>query len=144
MNFSNGSISGSLYVHEARFENKEQPPKFYGLKVDNFASFMATVFQGGVSMIGASFKNLMFTGSAEPSLTYPMVNLDGAVVDYSLIIGDLNLDTLQATRLQVKGPTVLKKVKVSRKADLRDSSLYSLKMIDVTWPAKPERFGWKA
>ena len=102
VNFSNGSISGSLYVHEARFENKEQPPKFYGLKVDNFASFMATVFQGGVSMIGASFKNLMFSGSAESSLTYPMVNLDGAVVDYSLIIGDLNLDTLQATRLQVR------------------------------------------
>ena len=56
-------------------------------------------------MIGASFKNLMFSGSAELPLTYPIVNLDGAVVDYSLIIGDLNLDTLQATRLQVKGPT---------------------------------------
>ena len=68
-----------------------------------------------------------------------MVNLDGAVVDYSLIIGDLNLDTLQATRLQVKGPTVLKNVKISRKADLRDSNLYSLKMIDVTWPAKPDQ-----
>ncbi len=138
VNFSNGSISGSLYVDEARFENKEHPPKFYGLKADNFASFMATIFQGGVSMIGASFKNLMFTGSAEPSLTYPMVNLDGAVVDYSLIIADLNLETLQATRLQVKGPTILKNVKISRKVDLRDSNLFSLKMKDVTWPAKPE------
>ena len=139
VNFSNGSISGSLYVDESRFEDKEHPPKFYGLKVDNFASFMATVFKGGVSMIGASFKNLMFSGSAESSLTYPMLNLDGAVVDYSLIIGDLHLDTLQATRLQVKGPTVLKNVKISGKADLRDSSLYSLKMINVTWPANPEQ-----
>jgi uncharacterized protein YjbI with pentapeptide repeats len=139
VNFSNGSISGSLYFDESRFENKEQPPRFYGLKVDNFASFMATVFQGGVSMIRASFKNLMFSGSAESSLTYPLVNLDGAVVDYSLIIGDLNLDTLQATRLQVKGPTVLKNVKISGKADLRDSSIYSVKMINVTWPANPEQ-----
>lgn len=139
VNFSNGSISGSLYVDESRFENKEHPPKFYGLKVDNFASFLATVFQGGVSMIGASFKNLMFSGSAESSLTYPIVNLDGAVVDYSLIIADLNLDTLQATRLQVKGPAVLKNVKISGKADLRDSSIYSLKMINVTWPANPEQ-----
>ena len=139
VDFSNGSISGSLYVDESRFENREHPPKFYGLKVDNFASFMATVFQGGVSMIGASFKNLMFSGSAESPLTYPIVNLDGAVVDYSLIIGDLNLDTLQATRLQVKGPTVLKNVKISGKADLRDSSLYSLKMINVTWPGNPDQ-----
>lgn len=139
VNFSNGSISGSLYVDESRFENKEHPPKFYGLKVDNFASFLATVFQGGVSMIGASFKNLMFSGSAESSLTYPIVNLDGAVVDYSLIIADLNLDTLKATRLQVKGPAVLKNVKISGKADLRDSSIYSLKMINVTWPANPEQ-----
>ena len=90
-------------------------------------------------MIGASFKNLLFTGSADASLTYPIVNLDGAVVDYSLIIGDLNLDTLQATRLQVKGPTILKNLKISRKVDLRDSNLFSLKMKDVTWPAKPEQ-----
>ncbi len=134
VNFGNSAIAGSLYVVEARFEDKKQPPKFDGLKVDNFASFWDTVFQGGISMIRASFKNLMFAGSAAAKLTYPMVNLDGALVDYSLILGDLTLETLQATRLQVKGPTILKNLKIAQKADLRDSNLYSLKMINVTWP----------
>ena len=39
----------------------------------------------------------------------------------------------------MKGPAILKNLKISQKADLRDSSLYSLKMIDVTWPANPEQ-----
>jgi len=139
VNFSNSTITGSLYFDSSRFEDKEHPPKFSGLKVDNFASFLATVFQGGVSLIGASFKNLMFAGAADAGLTYPLVNLDGAVVDYSLILGDLNLDTLQATRLQVKGPTILKNVKIAQKADLRDSNLFSLKMINVTWPGPADQ-----
>lgn len=139
VNFSNSAIAGSLYFEEARFEDKKQPPKFYGLKVDNFASFLDTVFLGGVSLIGASFKNLMFAGSAASKLTYPLLNLDGALVDYSLILGDLNLDALQATRLQVKGPTILKNVQIGQKADLRDSNLYSLKMINVTWPPQADQ-----
>jgi len=139
VNFSNSTIAGSLYVDSSRFEDKEHPPKFYGLKVDNFASFMATVFQGGVSLIGASFKNLMFTGGGDAALAYPIINLDGAVVDYSLILGDLNLIALQATRLQVKGPTILKNVKIGQKADLRDSNLFSLKMINVTWPQQADQ-----
>jgi uncharacterized protein YjbI with pentapeptide repeats len=138
VDFSMASIAGILIFSQARFDNKERPPNFFGLKVDQHAFFMETAFQGGVSMVGTSFKNLMLSGSADSPLTYREVNLDGAVVDYSLIIGDLNLDTLQASRLQVKGPAILKKVKISRKADLRDSSFYSLKMMDVTWPANPE------
>lgn len=139
VNFSNSSIAGSLHFEESRFENKEHPPKFYGLKVDNFASFMSTVFQGGVSLIGASFKNLMFAGSKDAALTYPLINLDGVVVDYSLILGDLNLDTLQATRLQVKGPTILKNLQIGQKADLRDSNFFSLKMLNVTWPGQADQ-----
>jgi uncharacterized protein YjbI with pentapeptide repeats len=137
-NFGYGSIMGGLYVDGARFENKEHPPQFFGLKAD-VASFLETVFQGGVSMIGASFKNLMFSGGENAALTYPLLNLDGAVVDYSLIIGDLNLDTLLATRLQVKGPTILKNLKIGQEADLRDSSLFSLKMINVTWPQQADQ-----
>ncbi len=138
VNFGSAAMAGDLSFDKARFENREHPPQFYGLKVDNFGSFMDTVFQGGVSITTASFKNLFFSGGSDSSLTYPLVNLDATVVDYGLVIGDLNLDTLQASRLQVKGPTVLKNVKISRKVDLRDSNLFSLKLKDVTWPAKPE------
>jgi hypothetical protein len=38
----------------------------------------------------------------------------------------------------VKGPAILKKVQIRGKADLRDSSFYSVKMIEVSWPANPE------
>jgi hypothetical protein len=138
VNFSNTAIAGGLYVDGARFENKEQAPQFSGLKADN-ASFLETVFQGGATMVGAGFKNLMFAGAADAALHYPLLNLDGAVVDYSLIIGDLNLDVLLATRLQVKGPTILKNLKVGKEADLRDSSLFSLKMINVAWPQQADR-----
>ena len=41
--------------------------------------------------------------------------------------------------MQVKGPTILKNLTISRKADLRDSSFYSLKMLNVAWPANPEQ-----
>ena len=60
------------------------------------------------------------------------------MVEYSLILGDLRLEVLQASRLQVKGPAILKNLTISRKADLRDSSFYSLKMLNVAWPANPE------
>ncbi|MCX5890741.1 MAG: hypothetical protein NTY36_15040 [Deltaproteobacteria bacterium] len=137
VSFTNASFAGTLAVMEARLEAKEHPAKFFGLRVDNFANFMETVFQGGVSMVGGSFKNLMITGSAATPLTYPEVNLDGAQVDYSLIIADLRLEKLQATRLQVKGPVIFKNLKIGQKADLRDSNFYSLKMIEVGWPANP-------
>ncbi len=138
VNFSNADIAGGLNFDAARFENQEHPVKFNGLKADNIAAFMETVFKGGVSMIMASFKNLMFSASTDASLTYPILNLDGAVVDYSLIIADLNLESRQASRLQVKGPTILKNLKISRKVDLRDSSFFPLKMLNVAWPANSE------
>ena len=138
VDFTMASVAGMLIVSQARFENPDQPPKFFGMKVDQHAFFMDTVFQAGLSMVGTSFKNLMLSGNPESVLTYKEVNLDGATVDYSLILGDLHLEVLQASRLQVKGPTILKNLVISRKADLRDSSLYSLKMLNVKWPPKPE------
>jgi hypothetical protein len=50
-----------LIVNQARFENPDQAPKFFGLKVDQHAFFMETVFQAGLSMVGTSFKNLMLS-----------------------------------------------------------------------------------
>jgi len=138
VDFSMASVSGMLIVHQARFENPHRVPNFFGLKVDQHAFFSDTVFRGGLSMVGTSFKNLMLAGGADPALTYKEVNLDGATVEYSLILGDLHLEVLQASRLQVKGPTILKNLTINRKADLRDSSFYSLKMLDVGWPANPE------
>jgi hypothetical protein len=138
VDFSMASVTGMLIVNEARFENLDRPPNLFGLKVDQHAFFMNTVFQGGLSMVGTSFKNLMLIGSTDPVPTYKEVNLDGAMVEYSLILGDLHLGVLQASRLQVKGPTILKNLTISRKADLRDSSFYSLKMLNVAWPANPE------
>ncbi len=139
VDFSMASVAGMLIVNQARFENPDRAPNLFGLKVDQHAFFTDTVFQSGVSMVGTSFKNLMLAGGADPALTYKEVNLDGAMVDYTLILGGLQVEALQASRLQVKGPTILKNLTISRKADLRDSSFYSLKMLNVTWPANPEQ-----
>ena len=136
--FTNASFAGTLAVVKTRFEDGTRPPRFFGVKVDNFANFIGTVFQGGVSMVGSSFKNLVMTGG-DGSRTYPEVNLDGVQVDYFLIIGDLRLEKLQAARLQVEGPVIFKDLQIVQKADLRDSNLYSLKMINVSWPANPDQ-----
>jgi uncharacterized protein YjbI with pentapeptide repeats len=138
VDFTMASVAGMLIVNAARFENPGQPPNFFGLKVDQHAFFMNTVFAGGLSMVGTSFKNLMLSGSSDSTLTYKEVNLDAAMVEYALVLGDLHLGVLQASRLQVKGPAILKNLSISRKADLRDSSFYSLKMLNVAWPANPE------
>ena len=138
VDFTMASVTGLLIVNQARFEHPDQAPKFFGLKVDQHAFFTETAFQAGLSMVGTSFKNLMLSGSSDPVLTYKEVNLDGATVEYSLILGDLHLEVLQASRLQVKGPAILKNLTISRKADLRDSSFYALKMLNVVWPANPE------
>ena len=137
VDFTMASVAGMLIVNQARFENPEQAPKFFGLKVDQHAFFMETVSQAGLSMVGTSFKNLMLAGSPDQVPTYKEVNLDGATVEYSLILGDLHVDVLQASRLQVKGPAIFKNLTISRKADLRDSSFYALKMLNVAWPANP-------
>lgn len=132
------SVAGMLIINQARFENPSRPPNFFGLKVDQHAFIMETVFQGGLSMVGTSFKNLMLSGSSDSTFTYKEINLDAAMVEYALILGDLHLEVLQASRLQVKGPAILKNLTISRKADLRDSSFFSLKMLNVAWPANPE------
>ena len=139
VDFTMASVSGMLIVNQAQFDNPDRVPNFFGMKVDQHAFFSDNVFQGGLSMVGTSFKNLMLAGGADSAPTYKEVNLDGAMVEYSLILGDLRLDVLQASRLQVKGPTVLKNLTISRKADLRDSSFYALKMLNVAWPANPEQ-----
>jgi hypothetical protein len=138
VDFTMAAVTGMLMVNQARFENPGQPPKFFGMKVDQHAFFMETVCQAGLSMVGTSFKNLMISGNPEAVPTYKEINLDGATVDYSLILGDVHLEVLQASRLQVKGPTIFKNLHINRKADLRDSSFYALKMLDVEWPANPE------
>ena len=139
VDFTMASFSGLLIFNQARFESKDHKPNFFGLKVEQHAFFSETAFLAGVSLVGTQFKNLMLAGDPASALTYPEVNLDGAQVEYSLIIGDLGLDNLQATRLQVKGPAIFKNLKITQRADLRDSNFYSLKMLNVAWPAKEEQ-----
>jgi uncharacterized protein YjbI with pentapeptide repeats len=139
VDFSMATVAGIFILNQVRFDNPEQKPNFFGLKVGQHAFISDTTFRAGVSLVGTQFKNLMLNGSSETALSYKEVNLDGAQVDYSLIIGDLAVANLQAARLQVKGPAILKNLKISQKVDLRDSSLYSLKLIDVTWPAEEDQ-----
>ncbi len=139
VDFTMASVGGLLIFNQARFANKDHKPNFFGLKVEQHAFFSETAFLAGVSLVGTQFKNLMLAGDPASALTYPEVNLDGAQVEYSLIIGDLGLDHLQATRLQVKGPAIFKNLKITQRADLRDSNFYSLKMLNTTWPANPEQ-----
>jgi hypothetical protein len=139
VDFSMASVSGLFILNQARFENPQDKPNFFGLKVGQHAFISDTTFQAGVSLVGTQFKNLMLARDAAASLAYPEINLDAAQVEYSLIIADLQVANLQAARLQVKGPAIMKNLKIGQKADLRDSSLYSLKMLDVTWPANPEQ-----
>jgi hypothetical protein len=139
VDFTMASVSGMLIVNQAQFENHDRGPNFFGVKVDQHAFFSDNVFNGGLSMVGTSFKNLLLAGGTDSPPAYKEVNLDGAMVEYSLILGDLRLEVLQASRLQVKGPTILKNLTISRKADLRDNSFYSLKMLNVAWPADPEQ-----
>ena len=46
------SVSGMLILNQARFENRERQPTFFGLKVDQHAFVSDTVFQAGVSLVG--------------------------------------------------------------------------------------------
>ncbi|MCK9377859.1 MAG: pentapeptide repeat-containing protein [Syntrophobacterales bacterium] len=137
VDFTMAAVSGMLIFNQARFENPDRPPNFFGLKVDQHAFFTDNTFQAGLSLVGTSFKNLMLAGGDSPP-TYKEVNLDAAMVEYALILGDLRLDVLQASRLQVKGPAILKNLTISRQADLRDSSFYSLKLLNAVWPAHPD------
>jgi hypothetical protein len=138
VDFAMADLAGLFTVHQARFENKEAPAKFFGVNVGQHAFISETRFAGGVSFLGSRFRHLMLAGTPGAPPSYPGVNLDGALVEYSLVLGDIGIGTLQATRLQVKGPVIFKNVKIAGKADLRDSNLHSLKFVDVGWPPEPE------
>ncbi|NJD63474.1 MAG: hypothetical protein FIA93_12235 [Deltaproteobacteria bacterium] len=135
--FTMASIAGLLTLHRSRFEYKEAPAKFYNVKVEQHAFIAETRFAGGGSWLGSQFRHLMLAGSPAEPPGYPVVNLDGVIVEHSLVLGDIAIGSLQATRLKVKGPVIFKNVKIAGKADLRDSDLYSLKLIDVGWPSDP-------
>jgi hypothetical protein len=139
VDFSMATVGGLLLVNQARFNYPDRPANFFGLKVDQHAFFSDTFLQGGLSLVGASLKNLMIAGSDGAPAACKEINLDGATVDYALIVGDLSVQELQASRLQVKGPAIFKQVKITGKADLRDSSFYSLKMLDLSLPARPDQ-----
>jgi hypothetical protein len=133
VDFTQASCGGMLLFSQAKFLHATQA-NFSGLKVEQQAFFSDTSFQGGLKLVGAQLKNFMLNGSPEAPLTCPEVNLDAAQVDLSLVLGDLSLGTLQATRLRVNGPTIFKNLNLTVRADLRDSSFASLKFIGVTWP----------
>jgi uncharacterized protein YjbI with pentapeptide repeats len=139
VDFSMAAVGGLLLVNQARFNFPDRPANFFGLKVDQHAFFSDTFFQGGLSLVGAGLKNLMIAGSDAAPATCKEINLDGATVEYALIMGDLSLTALQASRLQVKGPAIFKQVSISGKADLRDSNFYSLKIINLSLPANPDQ-----
>jgi hypothetical protein len=136
--FTQASFGGMLVFSQAKFLKPETRVNFSGLKAEQHAFFSDTSFQGGLSLVGAHFKHLMLNGSPEAQPTYAEVNLDGVQVDFSLILGDLNMETLQATRLRVNGPTILKNLNLTGRVDLRDSSFASLKFIGVNWPPQPD------
>jgi hypothetical protein len=138
VDFNLGIVGGLVIVNKARFDHEEQPVKFFGFKAEQHAFFSGCQFAGGLSLLGAHFKHLMLSGDEHHPIRYPLVNLDGVVVEYSLAVGEVIIDEWQAARLQVKGPMIFKKVMVLNRADLRDGSCNSLKLLDTDWPEKPD------
>ena len=134
MDFTQSSFGGMLIFNQSKFLNSTKKANFTGLKVEQHAFFSDTSFQGGLSLVGAQLKHLMLNGSAEMPLTYTEVNLDAAQIDFSFILADLTIASLQASRLRVNGPTIFKNLTLTNRADLRDSSFAALKFVGVTWP----------
>jgi uncharacterized protein YjbI with pentapeptide repeats len=134
VDFTQASIGGMLIFSQAKFLHPDSKANFSGLKVEQHAFFSDTSFQGGVSLVGAQLKHLMLNGRPEAPITYTEVNLDGAQIDFSLILGDLIIETLQATRLRVNGPAIFKNVHITGRSDLRDCNFAALKFIGVKWP----------
>ncbi len=134
VDFTQSSFGGMLIFNQSKFLNATKKANFTGLKVEQHAFFSDTSFQGGLSLIGAQLKHLMLNGSPEMPLTYSEVNLDAAQIDFSFILADLTIASLQASRLRVNGPTIFKNLHLTGRADLRDSSFAALKFVGVTWP----------
>lgn len=134
VDFTQASIGGMLIFNQAKFSYPQTKANFTGLKVDQHAFFSDTSFQGGLSLVGAQLKHLMLDGQPEAPLTYTDVNLDAAQIDFSLILSNLTIEKLQAARLRVNGPTILKNLQLTGRADLRDGSFAALKFIEVQWP----------
>ncbi len=134
VDFTLASIGGMLIFSQAKFVHPQTKANFTGLKVEQHAFFSDTSFQGGLSLVGAQLKHLMLDGRPEAPPTYTEVNLDAAQIDFSLILGNLSIEALQATRLRVNGPTIFKNLQITGRADLRDSSFATLKFIGVKWP----------
>ncbi len=134
VDFTRASFGGMLLFSQAKFLHPGTKANFSGFKAEQHAFFSDTSFQGGLSLVGAQLKHLMLNGSPEARLTYSEVNLDAAQIDFSLILGDLNIESIQAARLRVNGPAIFKNVNLTGRADLRDSSFAGLKFIGVNWP----------
>jgi uncharacterized protein YjbI with pentapeptide repeats len=134
VDFTQSSFGGMLIFNQAKFLSAARKANFTGLKVEQHAFFSDTSFQGGLNLVGAQLKHLMLNGSPETPLVYSEVNLDATQIDFSFILGDVRIGSLQASRLRVNGPTIFKNVHFTGKADLRDSSFAALKFVGVTWP----------
>ncbi len=74
--------------------------------------------------------------SSEKNINLPSLSLKGSTVQRDLIINHAKIGKLDASQLQVKGPTKFNDLEIDTAADFRSSACQSLDFTKVTWPKK--------
>lgn len=132
--FGGADIARDLIADGARFYHPEKESTFHGVKVGQTISFQGTTFQGPVLLDNAQCMDLLIGDTEISSL-----NLERTRVDRKLGIEKTVFGQLQASNMQIKGPAIFLGMRVTGKADLRDTNFQNLYLLEYAPPADPHR-----
>jgi hypothetical protein len=134
VNFVNAEITGNLTGFQSKFE---KTVNFSTMKVSNRAYLMKNSFGGPVLMNDARFLHVTLQGpEGDDRKNLPPFPLDLSRTEIrgELSIKQVALKKMNASALQVAGPTSLENLTIDEELNLNHTSFSNISMLKVTWP----------
>jgi hypothetical protein len=130
----------------AAFANAGQTKNFSKMKVNQKVLLDKTVMAGKFDMSYGGFYDLDIQGLVRDDKGRPelmanlsLLNLKGTLVQRELKIANVGMGELDASNLQVKGPTQFINVDIKTRADFSNSNFQGLDFQDTKWPDKDKK-----
>jgi uncharacterized protein YjbI with pentapeptide repeats len=139
--FTDADITGRFELSKAEFRDTEQGVSFEGMKVGDSAIFDGAIFAGQVTMMTAVFRDVLIRNHdrKENSSSIPFFNLSRTLIRREFRIENASLQKMNATFLQVEGPTFFKGLSIKDEANFEHSTFSTFTLCNTKVLPKAEK-----
>jgi len=134
VNFIAANIEGRFSAEGAKFLSETSD--FEGMRVGKVATFSGLTFHHDVDLSYGNFLDLYLQGGEADDVR---LSLTGTLIQRELKVENLNLLTLEAGHLRVKGPAKFQNLVIRESADFQNAALEKLEFKNITWPVEQKK-----